>query len=60
MSERTKAAPSSAELRDPDVVIAFDTTTEAMGIVIYETTAERASLEGTFVQLTTSANGDAR
>ena len=30
------------------------------GIVIYEMTAERASLEETFYQLTTSANGDAR
>jgi len=57
----------TAELRDPDVVVAFDTTTEEVGlsaagwgIVIYEITAERASLEEMFFQLTMSANGDAR
>jgi len=57
----------TAELRDPDVVVAFDTTTEEVGlaaagrgIVIYEMTAEGASLEETFFQLTTSANGDPR
>ena len=57
----------TAELRDPDVVVAFGTTTEEVGlaaagrgIVVYEMTAERASLEETFFQLTASANGDAR
>ncbi len=57
----------TAERHGPDVVVAFETTTEAVGlaaagrgIVIYEMTAEHASLEDTFFQLTSSTQGDAR
>ncbi|MGI8684233.1 MAG: ABC transporter ATP-binding protein [Acidimicrobiales bacterium] len=57
----------TAELRAPDVVVALDTTTEEIGlaaasrgIVIYEMTAEHASLEDTFFQLTAGAKGEAR
>jgi ABC-2 type transport system ATP-binding protein len=56
-----------AELHGPDVVVAFETTTEAVGlaaagrgIVIYEMTAEHASLEDTFFQLTSDPRGEVR
>lgn len=57
----------TAELRDPDVVVVLDTTTEAVGlsaagrgIVIYEMTAEHASLEDAFFQLTSAIEGEVR
>lgn len=56
-----------AELRGPDVVVAFETTTEAVGlaaagrgIVIYEMTAEHASLEDTFFEVTSGEKGEVR
>jgi ABC-2 type transport system ATP-binding protein len=61
------AGGHTAELHGPDVVVAFDTTTEAVGlaaagrgIVIYEMTAEHASLEDTFFQLTAGTKGEVR
>ena len=55
----------TAELREPDVVVAFETTTEEVGlaaagqrIVLYEITAEQASLEDTFFELTSATKGD--
>ena len=60
------AAGHTAELRDADVVVAIDVSTEEVGlaaaarrIVLYEISAEHASLEETFFQLT-STKGDAR
>ena len=57
----------TAELHGPDMVVAFETTTEAVGlaaagrgIVIYEMTAEHASLEDTFFQLTSSTREEVR
>ena len=51
----------AAELVAADVVLAFETTTEAVGLaaagaaaVIYEMTAERFDLEELFLELTTS------
>src|SRR3954463_2374770 len=56
----------AGELMDADVVMAFETTTDAVGLaaagvgaVIYEMTAERFDLEERFLELTTAA-GDAR
>ena len=56
-----------AELRDPDVVVVLEATTEEVGltaaghgIVIYEMTSEHASLEDTFFELTSSTKGDFR
>ena len=57
----------TAELHGPDVLVAFETTTEAVGlaaagrgIVIYEMTAEHASLEDTFFQLTSGTEREVR
>jgi ABC-2 type transport system ATP-binding protein len=51
----------AAELVAADVVMAFETTTEAVGLaaagaaaVIFEMTAERFNLEELFLELTTS------
>jgi ABC-2 type transport system ATP-binding protein len=61
------ACGHTAELRDADVVVALDVSTEEVGlaaagrgVVIYEMTAEHASLEETFLQLTSITKGDAR
>ncbi len=52
-------------MRDGDVVVAVDATTEEVGlmaagqgIVIYEMTTEHASLEDTFFELTSAAKGE--
>ncbi|MGZ8805365.1 MAG: ABC transporter ATP-binding protein [Microbacterium sp.] len=56
----------AAELKSDDTVVAFDTTTDAVGIaaagagvVIYEMTSQHFDLEEFFLELTT-ANGDVR
>ncbi len=55
----------TAELREDDVVVTLEATTEEVGltaaghgIVIYEMTSEHASLEDTFFELTSAAKGD--
>jgi ABC-2 type transport system ATP-binding protein len=57
----------TAELREPDVVMAFETTSEEVGlaaashrIVLYEISTEQASLEDAFFELTSATKGDAR
>ena len=67
LREALASRGGTAEVRGPDVVVALKTTTEAVGmaaagrgIVIYEMTDERASLEETFMALTAGADGGAR
>lgn len=67
LREVLAARGRTAELSEPDIVVAVDVTTEEVGlaaagrgIVIYEMTAERASLEDTFFQLTSGMKGQAR